>query len=322
MNASSTGSSARALAIIGLAFIIAMANSLQARVNGAASAEIDHPIIAAMMSVGGGFALSALIVLARQSTRQAAIKLFTHARTGALPLWYYFAGVGGGIFILGQALVVPAFGVTIYIIAIVAGQTAASLAVDRWGMGPAGVQRVTLLRVLASILAVAGVAISSLGRGEIGPVAVAAVLYGLAAGAATAAQYALNGSIAQVTGSAMVTSALNFGMGLTFLSVLLGINTLILGNPLVAPSSLLEQPGLWMGGPLGVLFIASAAVLVRYLGVLVFTLVSVAGQLAGAIALDVFFPTPGTALTLFVLLGLILTALGVYLSTVGRYRSS
>jgi transporter family-2 protein len=110
-------------------------------------------------------------------------------------------------------------------------------------------------------------------------------------------------------------------MGFTFLSFLLVINTLILGTPLVAPPSLLEQPGLWMGGPLGMLFIASAALFVRYLGVLVFTLVSVAGQLAGAIALDVFFPTPGTALTVFVLVGLVVTALGVYLSTLGRYWS-
>ena len=315
------GSSLGAFGIIALAFIISMANSLQARVNGAASAEIDHPIIAAMMSVGGGFVLSALIVLARKSTRRSARLLFSHRRSGALKGWYYFAGVGGGIFILGQALVVPAFGVTIYIIAIVAGQTVASLAVDRFGMGPAGVQRVTLLRVLASILAVAGVAISSLGRAEVASIAVAAVLYGLAAGAATAAQYALNGSIAQVAGSAMVTSALNFGMGFSFLSILLVINTLVLGNPLVSPPSLLEHPGLWLGGPLGMLFIASAALFVRSLGVLVFTLVSVAGQLAGAILLDIFFPTPGTLLTGLVVVGLVITSVGVYLSTLGRFKN-
>jgi len=298
-----------------------MANSLQARVNGAASAWIDHPIIAAMMSVGGGFILSAVIVLMRQSTRSAAWKLFSHIKTGQLKRWYYFAGVGGGIFILGQALVVPTFGVTIYIIAIVAGQTVASLLVDRVGMGPAGAQKITTLRIVASILAVAGVAISSLGRGEVKTIAIAAVLYGLAAGAATAAQYALNGSIAQVAGSAMVTSALNFGMGFSFLSLLLVINTVILGNPLVSPPSLLEQPGLWLGGPLGMLFIASAALFVRSLGVLVFTLVSVAGQLAGAIALDVFFPTPGAVLTGLVVVGLVVTAFGVYLSTFGRYRN-
>jgi transporter family-2 protein len=299
-------------------FAVSMANSLQARVNGAASAAIDHPIIAAMMSVGGGFILSALIVASRRRTRAAARRLFVHGRPGALKPWHYFAGFGGGIFILGQALVVPAFGVTIYIIAVVAGQTAASLLVDRLGIGPAGKQAVTRLRVTAAIVAVAGVAISSLGRGEVGSIAVAAILYGLAAGAATAAQYGLNGTIAKVTESAMVTSALNFGMGFTLLSALLVINTVILDNPLATPPSLVDTPWLWLGGPLGMLFIASAALFVRYLGVLVFTLASVAGQLGGALLLDLVFPTPGTVLSIFVLVGLVVTATGVYLSTIRR----
>lgn len=295
-----------------------MANSLQARVNGAASDAIDHPIIAAMMSVGGGFVLSLLIVMGHARTRAAARQIFSHVRTGALKPWNYFAGFGGGIFILGQALVVPAFGVTIYIIAVVAGQTAASLVVDRIGIGPAGKQAVTTLRVIAAIVAVVGVAISSLGRGDVGSIAVAAVAYGLAAGAATAAQYGLNGTIAKATGSAMVTSALNFAMGFTLLSILLAINTVILGNPIALPPSLLETPWLWLGGPLGMLFIASAALFVRHLGVLVFTLASVAGQLGGALLLDLFFPTPGTVLTVFVLIGLVVTATGVYLSTLRR----
>ena len=301
-----------------LVFVVSMANSLQARINGAASEAIDHPIIAAMMSVGGGFILSALIVASRRRTRAAARRLFGHGRTGALKPWNYFAGFGGGIFILGQALVVPAFGVTIYIIAVVAGQTAASLLVDRLGIGPAGKQAVTRLRVTAAIVAVAGVAISSLGRGEVGSIALAAILYGLAAGAATAAQYGLNGTIAKVTESAMVTSALNFGMGFTLLSALLVINTVILDNPLATPPSLVDTPWLWLGGPLGMLFIASAALFVRYLGVLVFTLASVAGQLGGALLLDLVFPTPGTVLSIFVLVGLVVTATGVYLSTIRR----
>jgi transporter family-2 protein len=201
---------------------------------------------------------------------------------------------------------------------VVAGQTAASLLVDRLGIGPAGKQAVTTLRVIAAIIAVVGVAVSSIGRGDVGSIAIAAVAYGLAAGAATAAQYGLNGTIAKVTESAMVTSALNFARGFTRLSVLLAINTVILGNPLALPPSLVETPWLWLGGPLGMLFIASAALFVRYLGVLVFTLTSVAGQLGGALLLDLFFPTPGTVLTVFVVVGLVVTATGVYLSTLRK----
>jgi len=49
--------------IAALAFVVSMANSLQARVNGAASAYLDNPVVAAMMSVGGGFVVSTVLLL-------------------------------------------------------------------------------------------------------------------------------------------------------------------------------------------------------------------------------------------------------------------
>ena len=307
-------------AIGSLAFVVAMANALQARVNGAASDYIDHPVIAAMMSVGGGFILSALIVLSRRDSRVAAAQFLKFGGYPQLKKWQYFAGVGGGIFILGQAVVVPGFGVSVYIIAVVAGQTLASLLVDHWGLGPAGKKAVTLLRVLAAVFATLGVAISALGRGDLPTVAFAAVSFGLAAGAATAVQYALNGRIAGATASAMLTSALNFFMGFIFLTLVLMITTVAGVWELTAPPSILERPELWLGGPLGMLFIASAAIFVRQLGVLLFAVVSVLGQLAGAILLDVFAPTPGTDLNGLLAVGLVITAVGVVAASIKRHQ--
>lgn len=307
-------------AIGSLAFLVSMANALQARVNGAASEYIDHPVIAAMMSVGGGFVLSALIVLSRRDSRAAARRFLQFGGYTELKKWHYFAGIGGGIFILGQAVVVPGFGVSIYIIAVVAGQTVASLLVDHWGLGPAGKRAVTLLRILAAGFATIGVAISALGRGDLPTVALAAVSFGLAAGAATALQYALNGRIAGATHSAMLTSALNFFMGFMFLSVVLLITTVMGVWELAAPPSILERPELWLGGPLGMLFIASAAIFVRQLGVLLFAVVSVLGQLAGAILLDVFAPTPGTELNGLLAVGLVVTAVGVLAASIKRHK--
>lgn len=314
---------ARALvpwAIGTVAFFVSMANALQARVNGAASEYLDHPVVAAMMSVGGGFVLSAVIVLARKDSRVAAAKLLRFGGYAALKPWQYFAGVGGGIFILGQAVVVPGFGVSVYIIAVVAGQTVASLLVDHLGWGPAGKKHITVLRILAALFATVGVVISAFGRGDVPSVALAAGAFGLAAGAATAIQYALNGRIAQATASAMVTSALNFFMGFIFLTVVLVATSFAGVFELTAPPSILERPELWLGGPLGMLFIASAAIFVRQLGVLLFAVVSVLGQLAGAILLDVFAPTPGTELNALLAVGLVITAVGVVAASVKRHR--
>jgi bacterial/archaeal transporter family-2 protein len=301
--------------VVGLAFVVSMANALQSRVNGEASATLDHPVIAAMMSVGGGFVLSLGIALMRAETRSALGRLITTPRSFDLRPWQFFAGFGGGIFILGQALVVPAFGVSVYIIAVVAGQTVASLWVDHIGIGPSGKKTITVVRVLAALLATTGVIISAFGRGDVASVALAAVSYGLAAGAATAVQYALNGRIASATGSALVTSTLNFAMGFTLLTVVLIISTVLGVWELTAPPSLINHPYLWLGGPLGMLFIASAALFVKRLGVLFFAVVSVLGQLAGAILLDVFFPTPGTVLSWLLIVGLVVTAAGVLAAT-------
>jgi Protein of unknown function, DUF606. len=53
---------------------------------------------------------------------------------------------------------------------------------------------------------------------------------------------------------------------------------------------------------------------VRQLGVLVFAVVSVLGQLAGALVLDLFFPTPGTQVGLLLILGLVVVGAAVVLA--------
>jgi len=301
--------------IVLLAFVVSGANSLQARVNGAASAAIDHPVVGAMMSVGGGFVVATALLLVFPRARSAVGQLFSaHARQ-SLRRWHYFAGFGGGIFIFGQALVVPQLGVSVYMIAIVTGQTLGSLWVDQVGLGPAGRTRVTLMRVLAALLAVSGVVISAAGKGDLASVALAGGAYGLGAGVATAIQYALNGRIGQAVSSALVTSSLNFLMGFSLLTVFLLVDWAVGGRAPVAPPSILENPELWLGGPLGMLFIASATLFVRYLGVLVFAVVSVLGQLAGALVLDILFPAPGTVVGPLLLLGLAVVAFGVVLSS-------
>lgn len=301
--------------LIALAFVVSTANSLQARVNGAASEEINHPVVGAMMSVGGGFVIATALWLLFPGGRKAARRLFSADARRSLRNWHYFAGFGGGIFIFGQALVVPQVGVSVYMIAVVTGQTLGSLWVDHIGLGPAGKKRVTLLRIFAGSLAVSGVIISAIGRQDAASLALAGVAYGLGAGVATSVQYALNGRISQAISSALVTSSLNFAMGFTLLTVFLLVDWLLLGRSAVAPPSLFEEPQLWLGGPLGILFIATATIFVRHLGVLVFAVVSVLGQLVGALALDVVFPTKGADVGPLLLVGLVVVAIGVVLAS-------
>lgn len=302
--------------IVLLALLASSTNALQARVNGAASLEVGNPIVAAMMSVSGGFVIASALVILNRKTRSKLLRILSGKEPSSLQPWNFFAGVGGGVFIFGQSLVVPQFGVALYIIAVVAGQTMASLLVDKYGLGPAGKKAITALRIAAAIVATAGVAVSAIGRESFSAAIIPALLFGFMAGAMTAVQYGLNGKLAIYFESRNTTSALNFLMGFSFLSVLLLISGWLGIWPRAAPASILEFPELWAGGALGFIFIASAAYFVGKLGVLRFAIVSVLGQLLGALALDLVAPTEGTVLTIFVFIGLTITLLGALLSAV------
>jgi transporter family-2 protein len=68
---------------------------------------------------------------------------------------------------------------------------------------------------------------------------------------------------------------------------------------------------LYLTGPIGVVFVTSAAWLVRVLGVLLFSLYAVAGQVAGAVIIDLLAPTPAHAVTATTYVGVGLTVLAV-----------
>jgi transporter family-2 protein len=85
----------------------------------------------------------------------------------------------------------------------------------------------------------------------------------------------------------------------------------------------MEKPYLYVGGLIGAIFVAVAARLVRTLGVLLLTLTSIAGQLLGAVILDIFIPTPGRVFNGWVALGVALTFVAVIVGSgrLDRVRS-
>jgi transporter family-2 protein len=68
---------------------------------------------------------------------------------------------------------------------------------------------------------------------------------------------------------------------------------------------------MFLGGSIGVIYIAISAVAVQHLGVLDFTLFSVGGMLFGSLVIDVFAPTTGTFISWYLLAGILVSYLGV-----------
>jgi transporter family-2 protein len=299
--------------LIGL--LVATFNSSQARVNGELGAVLDNAIVAALVSFGSGLTILFIGLALIKPARKAYFGVPKLIRTQKLHWWQIIGGTAGALFVIGQGFVVPVVGVAIFVISVVAGQTCASLLVDKYGLGPAGPKPVTILRVFSAGLAVVGVVIAVLGRAHTGTFNLPMVIYMFTVGALTSAQHAMNGRVAQETKQPWATTTLNFTVGMTVLLILFLLYNLITDVAIPIPPAPWEQPLLWTGGAIGIVFIVSAVVLVRTLGILIFALVSVVGQLLGAVLLDIFFPTPGNTVTFQVLLGIAITVVAVIIAS-------
>jgi transporter family-2 protein len=101
----------------------------------------------------------------------------------------------------------------------------------------------------------------------------------------------------------MVTTWLNFSVGISFLTIALVIDLMRGGS--IGP--LPHNFWVYIGGPCGLLFVAVAASAVRTMGVLNFILFSVTGQLVGALLLDWLLPTDAGALDGYLITGTVVT---------------
>ena len=289
---------------------------MQARANGELSHRMGNPVEAALVSFGSGLLIISLISIFTPSIRNGMKNLKGAVSRKEIPAWTLFAGMLGGGFVAVQTQIVPIIGVAIYSVASIAGQTAASLIVDRIGLTGGGKKQITVRRVAAAGVTVLAVLVSVLDRMEAQNLSLFAVIFGCVAGAIVGVQRALNGQINESTHQSFATSWLNFIMGTTFLFLFLAIGVLINRAEIVALPS-----GPWwmyMGGTIGVIYIAFTSTIVQYLGVLTFTLISVGGQLVGSLLIDLYSPTEGVQISAYLVTGIVMTYLGVIVGGVGN----
>jgi transporter family-2 protein len=299
-----------------LAALSGLLIAMQARANGELSLRMGNPIEAALVSFGSGLLIISLISIFTPSIRNGMKNLKGAVSRKEIPVWTLFAGMLGGGFVAVQTQIVPIIGVAIYSVASIAGQTAASLIVDRIGLTGGGKKQITVRRVAAAGVTVLAVLVSVLDRMEAQNLSLFAVIFGCFAGAIVGVQRALNGQINESSHQSFATSWLNFIMGTTFLFAFLAIGVLINRAEIVALPS-----GPWwmyMGGTIGVIYIAFTSTIVQHLGVLTFTLISVGGQLVGSLLIDLYSPTEGVQISAYLVTGIVMTYLGVLVGGVGN----
>jgi transporter family-2 protein len=292
---------------MGAALLCGAAVALQARINGDLAARLHDGFAAALISFGGG--LLALVVLAGAlpQVRRGLTAVRAALRARQLRWWQLIGGTCGALLVISQGVTVPVLGVAVFSVAVVAGQSLSSLFVDRAGLGPTGPHPLTSGRVIGALLTVGAVLIAVSNQFSRPTLLALAALPALA-GIATAWQQAVNGLVRVHAGAALPATLINFATGTAALAVAFAADVAVRGWP---TGGLPRQPYLYLGGLLGIFFIAVSASVVRRTGVLLLSLGTIAGQLLAATAIDMVSPARAGGPTFLTLLGVGLTLVAV-----------
>lgn len=260
--------------------------ALQQRVNGELKIALGDALLTALVSFATGLLTVLVVVLARPAARRAVGLL------RRVPRHQLLGGLGGASFVAIGAAAAPEIGVALLTVGVVAGQTGGGLAVDRLGLGPGGSHPLTPQRLFGAAVCLVAVGISVLGEGARSASPLLLLLV-VAAGFLVAVSLALNGQVRRLTGDAGVATLVNFVVGAVALGLGVAVQAVAVGGLDVGEWPGADRWWLYLGGPLGACFVAVAAVVVRALGVLRLGLAIVAGQLGGALLLDLAAPVSG-----------------------------
>lgn len=301
-----------------IAFFTATLIAFQARANGELSHLLGNPIQAATVSFGSGLLVISLVAAKHHGMKQGLAGIKQGIAEGGLQRWNLFAGMLGGIFVSIQTNTVPLIGVAVYSVASISGQTASSLIVDSLGLSGAAKKHITFRRVLASLITVIAVLVSVWDRIDANDLSLIPVALAGLAGGIVGIQRALNGKINIYSGQHWTTSLLNFIMGTAFLLLLTAI---LIPTGHYEFQTLPAWP-IWIytGGVLGVIYIAYSATIVQQLGVLASTLLSVGGNLFGALLIDWLFPAHGVKVSAWLVSGILLSFAGVIVGGVSSQQ--
>lgn len=290
----------------------------QARINAQFGAEVGHPTAGALLSAATGLAIVTIFAVVSGPIRAGLLRIPALVRRGALPWWALLMGTLGGFLLFSQTYSVPALGVAVYSVLIVASITGAGMLVDRIGLGPAGRQQVTTRRAVGAGLAVAAALVSAGPDLSTGSFALGAALVAVVAGAGGATQSALLGRVGSSARQPIAATWVNF-VGATLILALATAAATARGASWTPP-----PPGwVWLGGPLGLVIVLTITVTVPRAGVLLVTLAITAGQLLGSLLWDWVAPVSGREVDVWAVTGAALLMVAVSVASgVGRTRAA
>lgn len=287
----------------------------QARVS-AALAERSDVENAAWVTVVVGTVILLVVLALSARTRLGVRRVLSALRARSLPWWAMVGGLCGMFFVVTQGSAAGVLGLALFGMSVVAGQVVGGLLFDWAGLAGGEHRRPTTLRVLGSLLAIAAVSFGAV-AGQGAKVDVLLIAMAFTAGVGLALSAAVTGRVNATAEDPPAAGLLNHLVGVVVIVVLLTVTTP--GD--LSRFSLPGEPWLYIGGIIGPIGVAMTAILVRRLGVLLLGLGMVAGQLIGALVLELVAPTGSGGIQVASVVGIVLTLAAVGLTSLdGRVR--
>lgn len=311
MTFASIAGRSRTLGASALTLVFGALLAVQARVNGELGEVLENGYLAALISFFVSVLLLAVVLPFWPPGRRGLVLVWRAVASRRIPWWYLAGGATGALFVASQSLTAAILGVAMFTIAAVSGQTLGGLIIDRTGFGSMAPTRITAPRLIGSVLALVAVMVAVSPQLQ-SDIPFWMLVLPFIAGFGGGFQQAANGQLREVGNSANSATFISSAVGTVLLAIVVAANLLITGPPRSLPAEL----WLYSGGLLGVLFVAGAAVLVRFTGVLLLGLGMIAGQLLASLVLDVVAPTAQGGVHPITVLGTVLTLAAVVVASV------
>lgn len=296
---------------IGAAFSAGILIAFQSRINGGLGLALEDGISAALYSFFSGWLLIGIVFAVSKKARTGLSRLFKKVQTGQIPIWFLLGGALGGFLVMTQGVAAGTLGIALFTVAVVAGQSISAMTIDTKGLLGAVRRQLSPLRLVGAVLVLIGVGFV-VETPE--PTTIGLVLLPLLAGLGLGYQQAANGRVRIEADSAVAATFLNFAAGSLFLLILKLLTIPAAGLPDQWPS----QWWLYLGGVVGVGFIAIQVVTVTKIGVLGLGVLLGTGQLLGSLLIDIFLPVPGQVVSTLHILGVCIALIGALLVNLKR----
>ena len=258
--------------------------ALQAAANVQLSTAMGSPIGASTLQLGIGAGL--LLGVAALAGSLGALRLLD----GAEP-WALVGGLGSAVYITAGILLFPRLGALVAIGLFIAGQMAASLALD--GFGWLGVAQETpgIAALVGAAAVVAGIWMVVRSQAGADAVEEAArrrrcLALGLTAGAVLPVQGAINAELNAELDAAIAVGAFSFVVATVAMALaLIGVLAVGAPRPQVTPLQRVPWWG-WLGGLCGATYVTSVFLLIPDIGAAPVVVLTVAGQQLASVAVD------------------------------------